>query len=200
MSSVTPTRTGFFHTLVVFGAGVTLAGCGARVVGDEGGEQSGPHGGGVSPEGGASTASAGGKAGAGGAPGAAGTPAAGGSPGASTMAPSPTAQWSCNGSWVGCTSLMTATGSESIFKLDAPCPVDPAKPRSVADCAPNEQFECARAMLGDTVLAVDCLCSPAAPDGSCGYCSVRGGAGVSTGDTGCVGRTKLCGCITGILR
>src|ERR1051325_6853545 len=174
---------GFFHTLVVFGAGASLAGCGAKVIGEEGAEHSSPHGGQETLDGGVVTGGAGGlvagTGGAvqtGGAVGAGGVPATGGTTGAAgaPAVESVTTQWNCAGLWNGCVYIATADGDRSAFALSGACPVDPARPRSQADCAAEEQFECVRATLDGAELIVDCLCVPANPDGSCEYvCSFR---------------------------
>jgi hypothetical protein len=200
----------FFHTLVVFGAGASLAGCGAKVIGEEGAEHSGPHGGQETMDGGVTSVGAGGHfAGMGGAVGTGGVvstggvPASGGATGAAgvPIVESVTAQWNCAGLWSGCAYVMTAAGAQTAFALSGACPVDPARPRSEADCAAGEQFECVRATLGGAELIVDCLCVPARPDGSCDYvCAFRASGSAQAVDGACNGRTKLCGCFTGILR
>lgn len=152
----------FFHTLVVFGASASLAGCGGRASSTGGLKTSDPAGGHAG--GGASGSDAGDWVfGAGGTPGAGGASADAGS-----LDPETVAQWNCDGEVMGCT---RDTSGASRFSLSGPCPVEPSRPRSAADCNPNTWFECALAMLGDVTLSVNCQCVLRDAQ-ACGACSL----------------------------
>jgi hypothetical protein len=122
------------------------------------------------------------------------------------MIPDPTfAQWSCETLFQDCTQVPGSNVPR--FLLNGPCPVDPKRPRTPADCA--GWFECDLASFQGTPLAVDCHCVPIDPDG-CQHPFGLSGCDALTSDiwyrlsrqTGsCADPVKLCGCAyTGILR
>lgn len=186
-----------FHTLVVFGAGLSLSGCGGRAVGIEESDDPGDDGAGGAPSGGKGggiTFTGGRASGNGGARGSGGAPGAGGAP----FDPSLSAQWDCTKQLGVCSSNGTPAMA---FFLEEPCPTDPTRPKSTADCAPDEWFECYLAVLAMTPLVVNCQCAPVAADPNCATCSDVPGYDTRAEPASCVGRTKFCGCAyTGILR
>jgi hypothetical protein len=195
-----------FHTLVVFGAGAALSGCGGQT--RDSTNIAGPNGGGAGGAGGETGAggisSSGGRIAQGGNPATGGTVGTGGA-----MLPDPPtlAQWSCETLFQDCTSLNTAGGTTMGFLLNSPCPIDPKRPRTPADC--TGWFECDLASFQGTSVAVDCHCVPVDPNGCnqpsglspCDALTSQPWYRLSRQTDSCVDPVKLCGCAyTGILR
>jgi hypothetical protein len=72
------------------------------------------------------------------------------------------------------------------------------RPRTAADCGNGQWFQCTLAYVGDTPIAVNCLCTP--PEQGCDSCANQGFFGSPA--FSCGDHTKLCSCpaYTGILR
>jgi hypothetical protein len=106
------------------------------------------------------------------------------------------AQWTCTNQLGGCASSIGAMQFRP-YELIEPCPVDPTRPRSTADCASDEWFRCLPARTGNVVVAVNCECVPMLDAG----CSCHVDRGFSIENTAvCHERDMMCGCaITGIL-
>jgi hypothetical protein len=76
--------------------------------------------------------------------------------------PEVTAQWDCRGRFVGCVELAADGGCPPTFGISEPCPQDPSRPTTAADCSDDQVFECLLATLdNDTPVIVNCLCSAA---------------------------------------
>jgi hypothetical protein len=174
-----PSMSRFFHALVVFGAGVSLSGCGGKTH-TEGLPDSGS--GGSSATGGTDSSGSGGN-----------SLASGGSDSGSILDPATFAQWSCTGIDANC--VYDSAPPSVDMKLHAACPIDPKRPRYPADCRPGEWFECDAALFQGKEIAVDCRCTQGDAGVGCTVCAE---------DTpfrrvvSCGNREKICSCFTSI--
>lgn len=176
-----------FHTLVVCGAGLTLAHCGGKSstdadddgADDSGGSAgSGSSSGGVKPgsgTGGSSTADGGKAAGGSTSPG--GRGGAGGSVGAGGVSTGGVSTGGVGGTNAmggmgglaptGPTERWTCTIEGCFGALTGPagCTVDPDRPEGPSDCEDGELFACVAAWLSDgSEVRVNCECVPLPPD------------------------------------
>jgi hypothetical protein len=191
-----------FHAIVVMGAGVSVSSCGGQVAGAGDGDASaggGGRGANGTPGGGGSSGTFMGTGGLGGAGGV--TPPvvdAGVAPDAA-MELATVAQWDCTNN--ACATHAFENGFINTLNITSPCAVDLARPRTAADCADGEWFQCTLAYLDDQPIEVNCLCTPPSP--TCDLCAPQGprpGAFASS-PFRCGAHTKLCSCpaYTGIL-
>lgn len=173
-----------FECLVVYGAGLTLASCGARSQldgldapadgGSGGGASTGKAGTGASAIGGRPDLGIGGTIAIGGMSAAAGTSAvagttAGGSAGAKPVEVPPGAQgqWSCHDEIVSCGSGVYDGRMTGGFALGSPCMSDRSRPTSAADCPPGKRFACQIGFYGDKSLLFNCECVAPVEDCPC---------------------------------
>jgi hypothetical protein len=202
-----------FHALVVLGAGVSAANCGGKTVeatsdgnasagaggsqgasGATGGNRDGNHGG--SPI----IIIGGGEAGQGGQPiHDAGPPTDVGA-GPDLTGGGTYSQWTCPTKPDFCSEVVIA-GAPYMdgYILSQPCPSDPTRPRTEADCAANQWFTCQVAVWMAQPIAVNCECTPKT-SADCDYfdgCFHLANPVATT----CTEHSKLCGCAyTGILK
>ena len=204
----------FFHSLVVFGAGVSLSGCGGKTTDanqhtDEGaGGSSGVGSGGESANGGVQSIVGGAGGGVqtilggatGGATGIVGTPLppadpyidAGPVPDLGTLA-----QWDCTQQTGNCEFDSDGIGLELLRRA---CPVDKSRPRAASDCDSTQWFECDEAVLDGRRVAVTCRCMPGGDSGvSCDLCTPLN-PGLTQRTISCVSHSKICGCAVTLIR
>jgi hypothetical protein len=210
-----------FHAIVAMGATVSVSGCGGNVrstVGSDGDAAAGGAGagagGGGSGLGGSpglgGASESGGVSGDGGSSGSGGDMSRGGAGGIS-LVPGPgdgaaegrglpdaatLAQWDCSAR--ACLIRGSEFGLKAGFDVTEPCPWDPVRPRSAADCRSGERFECRLAYWTDgTPIVVNCQCTPA----GCESCEVLPRRSIAEVPLRCDDRSKLCPCTayTGIL-
>jgi hypothetical protein len=103
------------------------------------------------------------------------------------------AQWNCNlalrlcrpGAYIA----DTFTAGRTLF---FPCPVEPSRPQTAADCGPGEWFECQVALWsGGEQILVNCQCSPMGDAG----CAVTTGCEEPI----CEGTSRACGCAHAVI-
>jgi hypothetical protein len=110
-------------------------------------------------------------------------------------------QWSCGLSGFGCRNVLLGTSlvtSTTAHLLNQPCPIDPSRPRTAADCGVDQWFACDLSIWNDQLIAVSCSCVPRG-DGGCDSSGCAGEPSYAVGPITCVDHSKLCGCAyTGI--
>lgn len=221
---------GLFHTLVVYGAAVSLAGCGGNVSsgtnqsgtpdgneGRDGGNSEGAGSGGAG-----SSRAAGGVANAGAASGGAsskggassnggvtldpssgGAPAAGGTPGAGGLIEPPNKLSDFDPRDLAqwdCSEQFTDC-SGGAFVIESPaCPADTTRPRQPSDCSPDEWFECLRANTGPSSATVYVNCACVPMADGTCMPCAYDFGRVGVDSATCEGQRKVCDCFTGILR
>jgi len=181
--------TPLFHALVVAGAGLSAGSCGGKSTGQTGALDGDAAAGGEGGSGGES--GSGGRSGAGGrVASSGGAPSAGGTgAGGAVVLPPPVVppQWECELNY-----CEYGGGEHFVWGeyLEAPCPVNPARPRSPADCAPDEWFDCHPAFLrgGTELVWINCACTPMT-DAGCDSCPETNGD-----EATCEGQRRYCGC------
>lgn len=199
----------FFEALVVAGAGLSLSGyaCGGKTSLEPGDDSSGGagsagsagnaggaglgvagYGGSVSDGGGVSTGGVAGSYVAGSA-GAAGAGATGTVP-----PPEVAAQWNCYAPDLGACDTYSPNYLFKEYSLDAPCQIDPMRPRRASDCG-GEAFLCTAASYQGAEIFVNCGCAPVDPT-----CTCINGNG-TYGGSSCDGLSQRCFCAyAGILK
>jgi len=193
-----------FHTLVVVGAGVTVSSCGGKTQSEAAnGESSAGPGGNATNTGGQAghkeinpvfttdTSGVGGGVivlddasivlvGAGG----------------GSVVIGPSSQWTCTTFEDQCTGL-EIDGSYLSAYAPQSCSWDSTRPRSSAECAPEQWFACELASYAGQVLPVNCACVPMG-DAGCDPADCRGDPRTRNLIT-CFDHSRLCGCaVTGI--
>lgn len=166
-----------FHSLVVFGAGLTVSSCGARSETDGSSPRAnngaGATGSTTEPDTAASTTATG---------------MSGGPELPNVQLPYgiELTQWSCDFESTSCTSVALDTFDVSAYQLTATCPVDPYRPTSEADCGEDERLACTLVTKDEALLAVNCTCSDAPYTGVCASCGFY--------DSICFDEATVCGC------
>lgn len=209
LDSDQPSMSRFFHSLVVFGAGISLSGCGGKTTDDR--QHTDQAAGGSSGFGSGGFASTGGSTqlGFGGTGGGAGGDSTGIIIGTFQPADPPKdagpipdgatlAQWDCSDQAYGCEYLGGMGGA--LVGLHEACPVDESRPRTASDCSSAQWFECDAAILNGRQVAVTCRCTPRGDGGvGCNDGCISLNTGQYQPSLLCVNHSKLCGCaVTGI--
>jgi hypothetical protein len=191
-----------FHSLVVCGAGLTLAHCGGKSTDDEGDTERGGSGSGASASGGSQPGGSGASAGSpsrggsggydpGGVAGSlsatGGTGNIAGIGGSPPQPDGPTEQWACVFSEQWCGSY-----DPTIVPL-LDCKRDTARPVSQDDCPPDTRFSCMNGYVNAEVVPFQCDCVAITP-GTCGCPELDADCFRGSPPNECPD-TSFCGCV-----